>query len=141
MTGEDVHGRAEREREALRRWAVGAPGCRLLVLFGSRATERAAEGADLDLALLFETLPPPDRRLEIIGELQELAGDRRVDVVFLRPETDPVLRFEIFRDGLPLYERRPGVFVEERVRAAMLYHDALPFRRALRRRLAMGTGA
>lgn len=136
-----MNGPTERAREALRRWAVGTPGCRLLVLFGSRATERATEGADLDLAVQFETLPSAERRLRIIGDLQALGGDRRVDVVFLRPETDPVLRFEIFRDGIPLYECREGVFVEERVRAVKLYDDALPFRRALRRRLAAGGGA
>ena len=61
------------------------------------------------------------------------------DLVFVTPTTDPVLRFEIFRDGEPLYERESGLFVEERVRAVMLYEDALPFRRGLLARLGAGS--
>lgn len=132
--------RAGLDADALERWASEEPGCRLLVLFGSAATGRDAERSDMDLALAFDGLPGPERRLEVVGELQDRCGSRHADVVFLRPETDPVLRFEIFRDGKPLYERRPGLFVEERVRAVMLYQDALPFRRALRHRLASGSG-
>ena len=125
-------------RAALEAWAEES-GCRLLVLFGSGATGRAGSESDLDLALSWDTLPPPEERLGIIGELADRSGDRSPDVVFLHPGTDPVLRFEIFRDGEPISERRPGLFVEERVRAVMLYHDALPFRRALRRRLGGGS--
>lgn len=128
-------------RAALADWARAA-GCRLMVLFGSAAgePERAARARDLDLALWFRPLPPPERRLAIIGELQDLVGPRRVDVVFLTPDTDPVLRFEVFRSGRPLYEARAGLFVEEVVRALALYEDALPFRRALEASLAKAGG-
>lgn len=125
-------------RAALEAWAQEA-GCRLLVVFGSGATGREGPESDLDLALSYDTLPPPGERLRIIGELADRCGDRSPDVVFLHPGTDPVLRFEIFREGEPIYEREPGLFVEQRVRAAMLYHDALPFRRALRSRLGAGS--
>jgi hypothetical protein len=90
---------------------------------------------DVDLALHFEELPDATRRLQIIGELQDTCGSDDVDVAFLHLHTDPVLRFEIFRTGRPLYEARPGLFIDETVRALMLYQDALPFRRALRSRL------
>ena len=122
-------------RDSLERWAERM-GCGLLVLFGSEALGRAGRGSDLDLAISFDPLPTAEERLRIVGEIQDLCVPRSADVVFLRPETDPVLRFEIFRNGKTLYERERGLFVEERVRALMLYEDALPFRRALRRRLA-----
>jgi len=126
---------------ALADWARSA-GCRLMVLFGSAAAgpERAARARDLDVALWFRPLPPPERRLAIIGELQDLVDPRRVDAVFLTPDTDPVLRFEVFRGGRPLYESRPGLFVEEVVRALALYEDALPFRRALESSLVKAGG-
>lgn len=127
--------------EALSAWARGA-GCRLLVLFGSSATGRAGKTGDVDLAVHFDPLPDPGRRLRVIGELQDRLEGRRADVVFLHPGTDPVLRFEIFRGGVPLHEVRPGLFVQEVVRALALYEDALPFRRALRdsfRRGRVGT--
>lgn len=121
-------------REALSRWAEDR-GCRLLVLFGSAASTGGRPDSDVDLAVAFEPLPPPRERLSIIGELQDRVTPRRADVVFLRTETDPVLRFEIFRTGSPLYEAEEGLYVHEVVRAVALYEDALPFRRALERSL------
>ena len=125
---------ADGTKAQLARWA-GASGCHLLVLFGSSASGKAKRPRDVDLALLFADLPGAERRLSIIGELQDLCGRQRVDVVYIRPETDPVLRFEIFRHGTPIYESRAGLFVEEAVRAISLHEDALPFRRALREHL------
>lgn len=84
-------------------WAGENPGCRLVVLFGSEPKGRAREGRDLDLAVLFDPLPAPEDCLRIIGELEDLAAPRVADVVFLRPEIDPVLCLEIFRDGECLY--------------------------------------
>lgn len=128
----------EATRRELADWADRS-GCRLLVLFGS-AADGAARPGDVDLAVAFPSLPDPERRLAVVGELQDLCGPTAVDVVFLHPETDPVLRFEVFRRGEALYEARPGLFVDEVVRALALYEDALPFRRALQRSFA-GDGA
>jgi predicted nucleotidyltransferase len=125
--------------QRLRTWAEAA-GCRLCVLFGSRAgvgTPRtdASRRSDIDIAIQFATLPSPERRLELIGEAQAICGAAMADVVFLHLRTDPVLRFEIFRSGVPVYEAEDGIFIDEKVRALMLYEDALPFRRMLRERL------
>lgn len=121
-------------REALTDWAHDS-GCRLLVLFGSSVGAVPSVKGDVDLAVDFGFLPGVDRRLEIIQELDERSAPRSADVVFLHERTDPVLRFEIFRGGEPLFERRAGTFVRERVRALMIYEDAIPFRRARRERL------
>lgn len=120
--------------DAIRAWAAASP-VHLCVLFGSRGAGRSGPGADVDVAIEFASLPPPERRLQIIGQLQAAAGAVPVDVVFLHRDTDPVLRFEVFRSGRLLFEATPGLFVEGRVRAVMLYQDALPFRRALREHL------
>ena len=120
--------------EVLREWADRS-GCRLCVLFGSSATGAQSVKGDVDLAVDFEPLPDADRRLRIVGELDRLVAPRSVDVVFLHPGTDPVLRFEIFKGGGAIFERTPGTFIRERVRALMLYEDALPFRKARRERL------
>ena len=117
----------------LRTW-VEASGAHLCVLFGSRAGNGPQVKGDVDLALRFSKLPSPDRRLEILGELQDVCGVPDVDLVFLHERTEPVLRFEIFRTGRPVFENVPGLFIEEKVRALMLFEDALPFRR-LRREL------
>lgn len=122
-------------KAALAQWSR-ASGCRLAVLFGSDGTnDGGSQASDVDIALSFSELPRPERRLNMIGELVDICGGQRVDVVFLRPETNPILRFEIFRGGVPLHESRPGIFVVEAVRALIAYEDALPFRRALRQSL------
>ncbi len=115
-------------------WARNA-GARVLVLFGSEARGEPGLMGDLDLAVGFSSLPGPQRRLELLNEIQALVGSRTVDLVFLHRDTDPVLRFEIFSAGRALYEAEPGVMVEECVRAMKEFADALPFRRLLRGRL------
>jgi predicted nucleotidyltransferase len=121
--------------EPLGAWA-GSAGARLLVLFGSGAGGESCSAGDLDLAVEFSQMPPPDRRLAIIGELQALAEPRLADVVFLHRDLDPVLRFEIFRGGRVIFESEPGLMVQERVRAFREYADALPFRRLVREHLS-----
>jgi hypothetical protein len=85
----------------------------------------------VDLAVLLRPLPEAGDRLAMIGQLQDLCGQRRADVTFLTPGTNPVLHFEIFRTGRPLFEAEPGVFAAEVVRAVACHEDALPFRRLL----------
>jgi predicted nucleotidyltransferase len=126
----DPAGLTEETRQALRTWAERS-GCNLLVLFGSSASPTRTQPRDLDLAISFPELPGPEQRLRTIGELQDACSPRTVDVVFLHPGTDPVLRFEIFRSGKAIHEARPGLFVDEVVRALALHEDSLPFRRAL----------
>jgi len=135
-------------RRELAHWAKAA-GVELMVLFGSSVRpapdpppdSAAADGLparDVDVALAFATLPPSRERLKIIGELQDRVAPRRADVVFLHRDTSPVLRFEVFRGGVPLFEAAAGKFAHEAFRALALYEDALPFRRLLRQRLRSG---
>ena len=119
---------------ALYSWASRS-GASLCVLFGSRAGHTPQVKGDLDVAVLFADMPSPDSRLKLLGELQDAVGDVDVDLIFLQGATDSLLRSEIFRTGRPVFEEVPGLFVEEKVRALMLFEDALPFRRLRRERL------
>lgn len=121
-------------QRTLSNWARDS-GCRLAVLFGSAADPAVSAPRDVDVALEFEALPDPERRLALIGELHEVVHPRSADVVFLHRDTSPVLLFEIFRSGRALFESEPDLFVKGAVRALALYEDALPFRRALRKSL------
>ena len=126
--------------ERLRAWA-GQSGADLCVLFGSRAGPGPQVKGDVDVAVLFPDLPSPERRLKLLGELQGVCRGDDADLIFLHEHTEPVLRFEIFRTGKPVFEKETGLFVEEKVRALMLYEDAIPFRRVRRehlRRIARG---
>jgi len=94
----------------------------LLILFGSQAKKRMKAGSDFDLAL------KPCRgcavdKLDVIFQLGELFNVDNVDVVILRPDTDPVLLWEIFMEGKLLYENTAGLFEKERLRAWKIYLD------------------
>lgn len=121
--------------------AAAATGCRLAILFGSMADPKKDRAKDVDVALEFDELPGPRRRLALLREMQEATSPRAADVVFLHRDTSPVLRFEVFRGGRPIFEAEPGAFVSGAVRALALYEDARPFRDALVRHLRTGVGA
>ncbi|MDW8213097.1 MAG: nucleotidyltransferase domain-containing protein [Roseiflexaceae bacterium] len=102
----------------------------LCVLFGSRARGKARPDSDYDLALKPVHKPAPLDRVAWQVELEDLLG-ANVSLVLLTSITDPVLGWEIARDGKLLYERDRGLWMRERARLWHLYNDALPFRRAL----------
>lgn len=105
-------------------WCARA-GVELCVLFGSRAKGQARPASDYDLAVLPAPVP---LRLVWQVALEELLGG---DLVALSPDTDPVLGWEIAREGRLVYEAQAGLWAAQRARLWHSYNDALPFRRAL----------
>ncbi|MBI4849168.1 MAG: nucleotidyltransferase domain-containing protein [Nitrospirae bacterium] len=75
----------------------------LLVLFGSGATETTHAGSDIDLAVLLKR-GSRISKLRLIGGLDELFNGKNIDLVVLTIDTDPLLLYEIFSHGKPLYE-------------------------------------
>ena len=107
---------------------------RLCVLFGSQATGQARLNSDVDLAVWsFEPLSTPIR-LRWLRELETLLT-REVSLILVSADLDPVLGFEIARDGHLIFEREPGLWAHHRAQLWHAYHDSLPFRRAARQRL------
>lgn len=53
----------------------------------------------------------------------------------MSPDTDPLLLYEIFFHGKPLYEETPGMFEQERLRAWKLYLDTENLREMRRKYL------
>jgi predicted nucleotidyltransferase len=105
-------------------------GWRLIVLFGS--TVRGERGRDLDLAVLPETMPSLLEQGHWLAELEALASPQPVDLLVLHDAISPVLRFEVFREGVCVFESSPGLFAQEQDRAFFLYADSETFRRRLR---------
>jgi len=105
----------------------------LCVLFGSRATGRARVDSDWDVAI-WASPPTPETRLRWLADLQEVFGET-VQMIFVTPELDPVLGFQIVREGRLLFTDDPDRWPAQRARLWHLYNDSLPFRRAERDRL------
>jgi predicted nucleotidyltransferase len=99
-------------------------GWRLVVLFGS--TAREGTGRDIDLAVLPARVPDLLTQARWLRHLEEILPGP-VDLLLLHQATAPLIRFQVFRDGLCLYEEEPGRFDREQDRAFFLYADSVQF--------------
>ena len=102
-------------------------GIELVVLFGSCAAGKVYAGSDLDLAVLTRKGAALSR-LELLFDMESLFDPMEVDLVLLGPGTDPLLLYEIFMRGMPLFEARLGAFQERRLLAWKIYLDTAPLR-------------
>lgn len=107
---------------ALRRIAAGQPGLALLVLFGSRARGEPSAHADWDFGFLADASLDP---LALMATLAAVVGSERLDLVDLA-RTSGLLRYRAARDGVLVYEARPGLFDRFRFEAARFWYDAEP---------------
>ena len=104
------------------------PHVRLAVAFGSRARGDAHPTSDLDIAV---ELTPGSSLLDIgalVDRITTLTA-LKVDIVELSglPESDPLMAYNIAKDGIPLIEKTPGSFLEFRNLACIAYFDVQAF--------------
>ena len=98
-----------------------AAGVRLIVLFGSVATGRAFPMSDVDIGFLGAGFWDS---LRIGADLARLCT-REPHVVQLDLAAE-LLRYEIARDGVPLFECEPDVWPRFRAEAIVRYLDFKP---------------
>ena len=79
-------------------------GVSLLVLFGSEAKGARREDSDVDLAVWIEKKLSPGREIALMAEMSGLFPGRTTDIAILN-ESSPLLRFEVSKAGVPLYEK------------------------------------
>jgi predicted nucleotidyltransferase len=128
-------------RGALERIVAEQPTVRLIVLFGSVARDQAAPTSDADLGILGGGFWD---QLGIGAALGSLLG-REPHVVDLAASSE-VLRYEVARDGRPLYQADATVWPRFRADAIVRYLDFQPVlaicaegaRRRLRREARAG---
>lgn len=114
-------------------WCQSQP-ISLCVLFGSQATGKTHPQSDVDLAVWPTEPSTSAQKLRWVMELERLL-DKDVSLVIVSPELDPVLGFEIVKNGRLLYQQEPELWMQERSRLWHAYNDSLPFRRAAYKQL------
>jgi predicted nucleotidyltransferase len=114
-------------------WCEEKP-IRLCLLFGSQATGKAHAKSDVDIALWPAEPVSTQQRLRWLMEL-EMALERDVSLVIVTPQLNPVLGFEMVKNGRVLHEAETDLWRRERSRLWHAYVDSRPFRRAARRQL------
>ncbi len=87
----------------------------LALLFGSRATNRARDNSDFDLAVLLDAEYPQDvlarasQKRELLHNLVAYFSTSRFDLVILN-DASSLLVYEVVQSGKVLYEAKPGEF-------------------------------
>ena len=116
--------------ERLRQTAASIPEIRLAVLFGSVARGEERSSSDVDLGLILEPCSA-SVRFGVDAHLGRAAG-REVDTVLL-DSAPPLLRFEVARDGVLLFEREEGLWATFQVKAMVDWWDWAPTARKIQR--------
>jgi predicted nucleotidyltransferase len=114
--------------ERLRQQAPAWPELKLAVLFGSQARGEARSGSDADLGLLLAPYSS-DLRVRVEAELGRAAGGP-VDIVLL-DDAPPLLRFEIAREGVLLFQREDHLWTDFKARAMVDWWDWAPTHRKI----------
>lgn len=114
-------------------WCSNQP-VKLCVLFGSQVTGRQRPDSDVDLAIWPAEMPSAPTKLAWLRELEVLL-DKPVSLALVSADLDPVLGFEIVRDGRLIYEQQPELWFKHRSQLWFAYTDSLPFRKAAQKQL------
>lgn len=109
---------------------------RLIVLFGSAARAGTAP-KDVDIGILCDR---PLDAVDAANRLTRSLGTQGIDVADLR-QAEPLLLALVARDGIPLYQARPGTFAAFASLAARRFADTRKFREAERREIEDFLGA
>jgi len=115
---------------AVHGWCETHP-VKLCAVFGSQATGKVHPGSDVDIAVWPTCELEPLTKLRWVGELERLLNSD-VTLVIVSARLDPVLGWEIAREGVLVFEDEEGLWMHHRAQRWHAYNDALPFRRALR---------
>ena len=98
----------------------------LAYLFGSVAEGKAGVLSDIDIGVYLSdkltTVERGRKRIELIGKLMSLLKSDRVDLLIIN-DTSPVLKFEIIRPNVLIYERNPDLKVDVEQRIMSVYLD------------------
>lgn len=116
--------------ERLRQVAASWPEIRLAVLFGSMARGEGRPSSDVDIGLILEPYSA-EVRFRVDAQLGRAAG-REVDTVLL-DKAPPLLRFEVTRDGVLLFEREEGLWTAFQAKAMVDWWDWAPTARMIQR--------
>ncbi|MFO8063283.1 MAG: nucleotidyltransferase family protein [Spirochaetota bacterium] len=131
----DVHRLSDEQRSAVEELAEQYLW-QLVVLFGSALSAPAPR--DIDIAVLPESEPDLLTLGRWTRRLEAVLGVEPVDLLALTDRLSPITRFQVFRTGVCLFERTPGLFGREQDRAFFLYADTAVFRRQVLKPEEMG---
>ncbi|MBI3308291.1 MAG: nucleotidyltransferase domain-containing protein, partial [Candidatus Melainabacteria bacterium] len=85
----------------------------IVILHGSYAKGIGTEKSDIDIGFLGDPLIIKDKYFDIIKDFSGIFGER-FDPVFLNSK-EAMITYQVALNGVPLYEKKKGLFVEFRL--------------------------
>lgn len=99
---------------------------KLLILFGSRAKGQNRKNSDWDFAILGNKKLSLNKKLKIYQDLDCITKFENVDLIDLNVVDEHILRQNIFKKGICIYENEKGLYDEEFVNTIYNYIDYSP---------------
>lgn len=106
---------------------AGKFGIKYLYLFGSQARGQVKPLSDFDFAIKFDKKIVKNTfkaKLKLMSELSNILKFENVEVVDIE-QANPILAFNIIKDGLVIYDRVKKERVMDRVKIMQVYYDRL----------------
>ena len=125
--------RVEQLMDSVRTWCQERP-IKLCVLFGSQATGQTHADSDVDVAIWSLEPPSAQMKLDWLHSLERLL-DKPVSLVLVTADLDPVLGFEMVKNGRLIHEQTANLWSHHRAQLWHAYVDSWPFRQAARAQL------
>jgi len=83
----------------------------LLILFGSRAKGNYKKNSDYDLAYFRHNQLIIDEEIRLISRLENVFKEKNFDIINLNKlNLSPILKYEIFKNGICLYQANKYLF-------------------------------
>jgi len=103
-------------------------GLSLVILFGSNAKKKGRKpDSDVDIGIQvkdIDTLVKKD--LALLSAFTEAFEHSKIDLTYLN-YADPLLLYEIVKDGILIYQDKKGLFAEFKIKALKKHFDAKKF--------------
>ena len=112
------------------------PEILLAFLFGSFASKRAHSSSDVDIGILFKTVPKIDAINDIAEELSSIF-EREVDLAVLN-HASPILKMQVLKNGMLLYARDKKHFHQFFVDTVNQYDDLKQIRKTCEESILKG---
>lgn len=120
-------------KNILKDYFLNKPEVLCIYLFGSVAREKEHSYSDIDMAVLYDDSVPPssyaDRQITFSVEMSQLL-DKNVDILILN-RASPYLKFQIFREGIRIYENQKRKDRSFEAHSILEYFDFLPIKNLL----------
>lgn len=99
---------------------------KFLVLFGSRANGTFNNSSDWDFAYFPKSDFSLEDEIDLFDSIMFILKDEKIDLINLKSQEDYLIRKNVSKKSILIYEEKSGIFSEFQVNSIFNYIDYLP---------------